>query len=495
MTRRTLWSGVLALLLIAACTPASGSDDSSSDEVSSPSTSITEDAAPAFVGSISVQPSSGPAGTEVTVRGEGLPASQKLELAWSTAAGSWVLQGDLSEEYHGREFTPITETIGNFTTDETGAFTTDFVVPEDFGFAHDVMVMDSSGTVLNKALFDVEMEVSISPTEGPRGTPITIEVKGMGWQTLEDTRTVMYDNDYVGFMSAVTTNGIARTVIPATGEPGPHQIQVLRGAYTFPYRNPEQSPRPDIPTFDFVFTVTEGEPALPEDIEAQDPDPVVNSEAPPTDGVWLMADMAAAPVGHPLAISGGGLEPSSEVKLQWFRIVGNRVSGQGWDELALPIGTVTADADGEFRHAWFVPIDVGGPHRIEARVDGEIVAETWVSVLVSAEPLDIFSGSWGTDFEVRLSGVGWTETANIYAVVYDNGYVGYACGFNTQGEVTIPLTMTGGPGWHFVDLYPAIYKGEEAQGRNNFRIPQLTAIDDHPGEDLPIYRYAFFIEG
>jgi hypothetical protein len=94
-----------------------------------------------------------------------------------------------------------------------------------------------------------------------------------------------------------------------------------------------------------------------------------------------------------------------------------------------------------------------------------------------------------------LSGVGWTETANIYAVVYDNGYLGYACGFNTQGEVTVPLTMTGEPGWHFVDLYPAIYKGEEVPGRDNFRIPQLTAIDDHPGENLPIFRYAFFIEG
>lgn len=494
MSRRAPWSGVLALLLIAACTPASGSDDSSPEATSS-TTTVVEDAAPAFVGSISVQPSSGPAGTRVTVTGEGLPEARDLELAWSTASGSWVVQGDLSEEYHGREFATATESMGTFRTDEDGSFTTDFVVPEGFGFAHDVIVMDTSGTVLNKALFDVGMEVSISPTEGPPGTPITIEVKGMGWQTLEDTRTVTYDNDYVGFMSAVTTNGTARAVIPATGHPGPHQIQVLRGAYTFPYRNPAQSPRPDIPTFDFTFTVTEGDPVMPDPIEDQDPTPVANTEAPPSSGAWIIADMKAAPVGHPLTISAGGFEPDSEVELQWFRIVGNRVSGQGWDELAVPIGTVTTASEGEFDYDWSIPVDVGGPHRIEARVDGETVAETWVSVLVSAEPLDVSAGPWGTDFEVRLSGVGWTETANIYAIVYDNGYLGYACGFNTQGEVTIPLTMTGEPGWHFVDLYPAIYKGEEARGRNNFRIPQLTALDDHPGEELPIYRYAFFIEG
>jgi hypothetical protein len=196
-----------------------------------------------------------------------------------------------------------------------------------------------------------------------------------------------------------------------------------------------------------------------------------------------------------VAISGGDFQPDAEVSLHWFRIVGNRVSGQGWDEQALEVGTLTADAEGRFSHEWEVPTDVGGPHRIEARVDGEVVAETWMSVLVTAQPLPATSGPWGTDIEINLTGVGWTETANIYAIVYDNSYLGYACGFNTQGDVTIPLTMTGEPGWHFVDLYPAIYKGDETPGRNNFRIPQLTALDDHPGEDLPIFRYAFYIEG
>lgn len=492
MIRRTRWSGAaVAMLLITACASASGADtESTTTSPSAPS----ESTAPAFVGSMDLEPSSGPAGTEVTVRGEGLPSSETLELGWSTVEGSWVLEGDLSEEYHGREFTPETKDLGTVTTDASGAFETEFEAPEGFGFAHDVVVMDTSGTLLNKALFDVDMEVSISPTEGPPGTPITIEIKGIGWQTLEDTRTITYDNDYVGFMSAVSTKGVARAVIPATGEPGPHQIQVLRGAYTFPYRNPSQSPRPDIPTFDFVFTVTDDEPVLPADIASQNPEPVMNTEPPPSDSSWIMADMASAPVGHPLVIQGGELEPNMDIELKWFRIVGNRVSGQGWDEVAVSIGEVTTGDDGTFSQDWEIPVDVGGPHRIEAVSDGETVAETWVSVLVAAEPLTVSSGPWGTDFEVRLSGVGWTETANIYTIVYDNGYIGYACGFNTQGEVTIPLTMSGEPGWHFVDLYPAIYKGEEVRGRNNFRIPQLTALDDHPGEDLPIYRYAFYIE-
>jgi hypothetical protein len=494
MRLRTLWSSLLALTVVAGCAAQTDANVGTTEQTDSTVASDEEDAPP-FVGQVSLDPISGPAGTEVTLRGEGLTASETLSLLWSTVDGSWVLEGELSEEYMGRQFEEIQEDLGTVQTDEAGNFESTFVAPEDFGFAHDVLVTDSAGEILNRALFRLDMEVSITPTEGPPGTPITIEVKGMGWQTLEDTRTVTYDNDYVGFMSAVTTNGTARAVIPATGGPGPHQVQVLRGAYTFPYRNPQQSPRPDIPTFDFVFTVTDGDPILPADIQGQNPEPVAGSEPAADGGPWIGASVAAAPVGDPVTISGGDFEPDSEVSIQWFRIVGNRVSGQGWDEQALDVTNVTTGADGTFNLEWEIPTDVGGPHRIEAKVDGETVTETWTSVLVSAEPLEVASGPWGTELEINLTGVGWTETANIYAIVYDNSYLGYACGFNTQGDVTIPLTMTGDPGWHFIDLYPAIYKGDETPGRNNFRIPQLTASDDHPGEDLPTFRYAFYIEG
>ena len=108
----------------------------------------------------------------------------------------------------------------------------------------------------------------------------------------------------------------------------------------------------------------------------------------------------------------------------------------------------------------------------------------------SAMPLDIGSGPVGTTFTVHLKGVGWSETANIYAVNYDNGYIGYACGFNSQGDVVVHLRATGAPGWHFIDLYPAIYKGKESRPVN-FRLPQLTYAEDHPGEDLPRFSFAF----
>ena len=103
-------------------------------------------------------------------------------------------------------------------------------------------------------------------------------------------------------------------------------------------------------------------------------------------------------------------------------------------------------------------------------------------------------GPAGTAFTLHLKGVGWTETANIYAIVYDNSYIGYSCGFNSQGDVEIFLKATGAPGWHFVDLYPAVYKGKERRPQN-FRLPQLTYAEDHPGEDLPRFRFAFEVTG
>ena len=53
--------------------------------------------------------------------------------------------------------------------------------------------------------------------------------------------------------------------------------------------------------------------------------------------------------------------------------------------------------------------------------------------------------------------------------------------------------MTGALGWHFIDLYPAIYQGQEEPGRDNFRIPQLTYAADHPGENLPAFHFAFLV--
>lgn len=484
---------VLVLSLLAAsCANGLGAGQAATGAASEGTGPPTE-----IVGAITLTPSRGLPGTPVTVTGEGLPPSADLTLQWTTVSGQWVLEGERAEEYHGRSFDPVTMDLGTARTDAAGALEATFEVPPGVGFAHDVILTDENGVIRNRALFDVEMYVSISPTEGPVGTPITIEVHGMGWQTLENTRAVVYDNAYTGWMSAVTTDGLARAVIPATGTPGPHRIEVLRGAFTFPYLNPEQSPRPDIPVFEATFTVTDDEPVLPPPIEEQNwpARERETSSAPATDAPSITTDMASGPVGTPLVVSGGGFAPGAEVELYWYRIVGNRVSGQGWEEQSITLGAVVAAGDGTFSVPVKIPGDVGGEHLVEAVVGNETLATTDFTITPAAAAIAPDSGPWGTEIKLNLTGVGWTETANIYTLVYDNSYLGYACGFNSQGDVEITLKATGQPGWHFIDLYPAIYKGEESPGQQNFRIPQLTYADDHPGENLPAFHFAFYLEG
>src|SRR5207244_9119109 len=101
------------------------------------------------------------------------------------------------------------------------------------------------------------------------GTPIAIEVKGIGWRELEGSWVLLYDNKFTGFMSAVTTGGTARFTIPATGHAGLHIVEVLHSDFNSPYRNTQQSPVPDRPQFKLGFTIPPGEPVLPPRPEQQ----------------------------------------------------------------------------------------------------------------------------------------------------------------------------------------------------------------------------------
>src|SRR5581483_7686399 len=189
-------------------------------------------------------------------------------------------------------------------------------------------------------------------------------------------------------------------------------------------------------------------------------------------------------------LRGRGFTPNDSVELLWYRVVGSRVSGNGWDEQSVSLGKVTVGSDGTFSFPFQTLDDLAGDHRIETWVKGEKVASTSYEITPSAFALSTTSAPAGTMVTVHLKGGGWTETANIYTVVYDNGYVGYACAFNSQGDLTIYLPATGDPGWHFIDLYPAIYKGKDAAGVDDFRVPQLSFASDHPHEKLPAFHFA-----
>lgn len=434
-----------------------------------------------FVGKLNLEPSSGPIGTQVTVQGSGLPAGQDFDLVWRTVKGHWNVA---NAEYHGRTYDPVGYVIAKVKTGADGTFTATFDAPDDFGFWHDVTVQQND-RLFTQAAFDVEMTVNISPKSGPVGTPITVDVKGIGWKSLQNSWLLLYDNEFTGWMSSVTNNGSAHFTIPASGKPGTHLLEVLHGGFTFAYRNMQQSPQPNRPRFAIPFSITKGDPVLPAPVEKQ---VQASVKGLPAQGE-LSVEPEFGTVGQPIVVSGTGFEPGKTYPLNWSHVTGNRVSGSGWEESERVIAKATADASGKLEYRFDTPDDLGGAHGLRVDENGvDKKGAFWIAP--SAMPLDVGEGPAGTTFTVHLKGVGWTETANIYAINYDNNYIGYACGFNSQGDVVIYLHGTGEPGWHFVDLYPAVYKGKE-RGPLNFRLPQLTYADDHPGEDLPKFSFAF----
>jgi hypothetical protein len=438
-----------------------------------------------YVGRLAVTPDHGPAGTVLTVTGEGFSAREEFELIWRTVKGRWRVT---TAEYHGREYTPVAYRIAAVKTDEDGRIAATFIVPEDFGFLHDV-VLQQGNRLMTQTAFKLDMTAKLTPDRGPVGTLIAIEVQGIGWRELEGSWVLLYDNKFTGFMSTVTTGGTARFTIPATGHVGRHLVEVLHSDFNSPYRNTQQSPIPDRPQFKLGFTITPGAPVLPPPPEQQ-AQRAVRGLPPPGD---LVAAPAFAGVGQPVTVTGDGFEAGKMYELNWQTVVGNRMTGAGWQERSRVIAQARADAAGRMEFRFETPDDLGGVHALwvdtgAARKQGTF----WIAPI--ALPIDIARGPVGTTFRVHLKGVGWSETANIYTVVYDNAVSGYGCAFNSQGDIEIFMQATGEPGWHFVDLYPGIYKGKETRP-NNYRLPQLTYAEDHPGEDLPRFRFAFEVTG
>jgi len=432
-----------------------------------------------YVGRLIVAPEHGPTGTPVTVTAEGLPAEEEFQLVWRTVDGEWKVT---DAEYHGREYRAVAYEIARARTDRDGRLSAKFVVPEDFGFMHDI-VLQQSGRLFTQTGFSIDMIVGISPKSGPVGTPITVEVKGIGWRPLVNSWDLLYDNNFTGWISSVTTHGSARFTIPASGGPGLHILEVLHGELTFPYRNMQQSPEPGRPRWAIPFTVTVGPPVLPPEQQAP------QNPSAPTRQHELVAVPQSSGVGERVVVHSDEMEPGTSYRLNWNRVVGNRMTGAGWQELSMVVAESKADSAGRAEFRFEVPDDLGGAHSLWIDTgSAKRIGTYWITP--TALPLDVSRGPVGTTFTIHLKGVGWTETANIYTLVYDNSYIGYACAFNSQGDVEIPIKATGAPGWHFIDLYPGIYKGVETR-RNNFRIPQLTYAQDHPGEDLPAFHFAF----
>ena len=426
-------------------------------------------------------------GAAARATASGLPAGKTVDLSWGSVTGGWVIE----DYYHfrGKKYSETATSLGQFPVDSSGRLDARFVIPEDYGGVHEVIARIDGKAVAQNAVY-VTQTFTLTPTSGPVGTPIELKVTGLGWRTMESTWVVNWDNQELGFVSAASTRGSSVARFRATGPAGDHIVKLYTGWQGQGYLNYEQSPVAALPRPQFTFRTTPGALQNLEHAETYQRQPTPTTEVRKA-GAQLALTPTQGPVGTRAALRGSGFAPGATIRLVWETSVGSRVSGEGFTAQEKEIGELKADAEGRVDLPVAIPDDVGGLHGLVLRSGDETVAKVYFVIETSIVGMSPRSGPAGTPVMIHLKGVGWTEYDNIYVATYDNAYMGYACGFNSRGDVVINFTATGEPGTHLIDLYPGIYQGPPTEPQQLYRLPQLTYADDHPGNRIPALRFAF----
>jgi hypothetical protein len=474
------------------------------------SAQIPKSTPPHLLTIFSIEPVKGYVGDPFTISGSGLPAGKKIEFFWATVDAEYltkVLADNV--EYHERKYEEKRAALGSALVDAQGRVSAKFTAPEDFGEVHDIYAV-IDGRDVARGGFRILRSAAITPSEGSLGTPITITVKGMGWRGFEQFMALRYDNKYSGEISAVTTRGTAVFQIRAAGPAGKHILQLNNSTASAPgaYLNTQQSPQAYIYShldnqqeFRFAFNVTQDGGPPPDRLEWPDESRIaqLKSDAPRTTlSAQAMATSAtltpaSGPIRSQTTLHASGLPANAEVGLFFMTARGNRMTPSGWNLDAIELPKATTKADGSLKAIVQIPDDLGGWHMVRVVGRERVLLEIPYYVeqsLVAVSPKRV---KVGETFTVQIKGVGWTELDNTLAVTYDNTAMGYACGFNSNGNVTMNLIATGQPGTHLIDLYPAIYRGKDRVPWN-YQTPFLTYARDFPalalGYRLPAYRLA-----
>jgi hypothetical protein len=216
------------------------------------------------MGILDVAPDQGFVGTPVTISGSHLPANAKVELTWSTANVTWVLDPEADTvNYMGRKETNFAIVLATTTTDKSGHLRVALKAPQDWGGVHDVYAV-IGGLEDAHGGFIILRSLTVTPTRGPIGTPVTVTYSGLGASEYEGGGSLLWDNHFVGEMMANWTRGVAQVTIRASGPVGTHIIEV-GDAVDFLYLNLPQSTLPYANGGTARFTVTkdDGPPSRP----------------------------------------------------------------------------------------------------------------------------------------------------------------------------------------------------------------------------------------
>lgn len=425
---------------------------------------------------------------EVWATAAGLHPGTPIALIWGTVKGGWVIEG--YSRFRGKKYEESTTTLGQFTADSDGRLDARFTIPEDYGGVHEVIATIDGEPVAQNGI-EVTQSFEMIPTSGPTGAPIELRAKGLGWRTMESTWVVNWDNKELGWVSAASTRGTAVAHFRAAGPVGDHIVKVYTGWQGQSYLNYEQSPVAHLPRPQMIFHTSPGVAKT----SAGFAEPYQPVSVPRTEIHQASAAVALSPIQGPVGtrafLRGQGLPRDGLLEVVWKTAAGSRVTEAGFAPLESVLSEVRVGSDGRLDVPIIIPEDVGGLHGVVLRQGDKMIAQMHFVIETSVLSIAPRSGPVGTPVTIHLKGVGWTEYDNIYVATYDNAYMGYACGFNSRGDVVINFSASGTPGPHLIDLYPSIYQGPSTEPQLLYRLPQLTYADDHPGNKIPALRFMF----
>ena len=486
-------------------------------------------------GSITTDPIQGYIGQEITINGKGLPANSSVSLTWSTADGAWLADVQPNSiNYRGLKFIKYPVKMTTVTTDATGAFSFKTKAPEDWGGPHDIYAV-VNGAAVAKGGFQTNPNFTMSPKSGPIGTPITIKYTGIGSTLYTGGISVLWDNGYAGEAQAVWTRGTAVFKIRAAGPVGTHYVTAADGIGV-QYMNLKQSPVPYSKGGMLPFKVTKDSGLIPSSIEyPQVVTPTTefrttlsNQGVDPNTSAVAKVDTNSGVVGAKVKLNVTGLSTTGTHQIVWASVVGNRVncSGTCWVYNAVPMSSATP-VSGTIDTDVTIPDNLGGWHVIQIKsgdlIEAQVPFYVKPSIFVyksssgkaltagvaladksplpedrngSGKPTYTFKA--GDEITIAMKGVGWTQLDNTMAVTYDNSYIGYGCGFNSNGYMVIHLPAVGQPGTHIIDLHPLFYTNQPSFASTPYgMLPILSYANDNPaialGYQLPAVHFSIKI--
>ena len=488
-----------------------------------------------LTGNITTDPIQGPIGQEFTISGKGLPANASVDLTWSTADGAWLADVQPNSiNYRGLKFTKYPVKMASVTTDANGAFTFKTKAPEDWGGPHDIYAV-VNGAAVAKGGFQTNPKFTMSPSSGPIGTPITIKYTGIGSTLYTGGISVLWDNGYAGEAQAVWTRGTAVFKIRAAGPVGTHYVTAADGIGV-QYMNLKQSPVPYSKGGMLPFKVTKDNGLIASSIEypqvvtptTQFRTTLSNQGVDPNTSAVAKVDSNSGVVGAKVKLDVTGLSTTGTHQIVWASVVGNRVncSGTCWVYNAVPMSSATP-VSGNISTDVTIPDNLGGWHVIQIKsgdlIEAQVPFYVKPSIFVyksksgkaltagvaladksplpedrngSGKPTYTFKA--GDEITIAMKGVGWTQLDNTMAVTYDNSYIGYGCGFNSNGYMVIHLPAVGKPGTHIIDLHPLFYTNQPSFASTPYgMLPILSYANDNPaialGYQLPAVHFSIKI--